>query len=218
MTEKTEFISNNFDAVDKQIKEIAEREKAKTKAIKLRSNRLTLIYCCSTLIVVGFFLILLAWAYKIIVSPPVTTKTEYIEPKIVEVEKIKIIEIPVENLKKNEFTENQVGSEINSVNQDLSPITNYKTFKTINTSEFENYNISSVVTGWSFDNSNQKFPVDQYCYTHIRTSGLSEIRVDLADIKDGNYQDYVNNKLSVELGIPRQQLKKMQKMCDWASN
>jgi hypothetical protein len=70
-------------------------------------------------------------------------------------------------------------------------ITQYTTFKTV---AFEN---GHVVTGWRFDNSNQTYPSNQYCYFDEPGDGKTHVRTDLGE--NGTMFDHLQSRVGLDM-------------------
>jgi hypothetical protein len=90
----SEYTVRDFSAVDKQIEQIAERERIVTQRLKLANVRRAVILGVAALMAIGLFLILAAWAYRIAFPPePTVVETTKIVEKIIQPPKI-VIQTP----------------------------------------------------------------------------------------------------------------------------
>ena len=75
----------------------------------------------------------------------------------------------------------------------------------------------SSTTGWKYNDSNSEYREYQFCYFLKRSAGrISDTRVNLADLEDGEYTSYVNSNLAREVSITQNNLKKAEEKCQWA--
>ena len=221
-----EYVAHNFAAVDNQIHEIAKRERARTLAYRLESAKLILLYVAIGALVLAIFLYILSWAYRTIMAPYPTEKVEVVQPQIVEKEVIRIVKVPIpiqsnENPATENHSDNNVsynGPSIDS-NHELNVVTNYNIFRTVETTNFETYGVSKVITGWRYSSSEDSFPSSQYCYAEKLDKGATApITIVLGNVRDNNqFESNVTRALSREVGVPVSVLKKMESNCNWAS-
>ena len=225
MSEPDSYTSHNFDAVNEQIKEIAARERARTKALRLESYRTGFIYAGAAALIIGLLALLLSWSYRIINAPYAEEITKVVKPEIIEKEVIKVVQVPVEKSIYDSTSTSYKGpinsttetSSFTSSGNQSAVVTNYNTFKRVDASELGNYGISDVVTGWRYKDSNSDYPESQYCYFHKSTPGKeTTLRVDLAELEDGEYVSFVNSNLAREISMTRRNLKIAEEKCQWA--
>ena len=83
-----EYTVRDYSAVDRQVEQIAERERQYTEKLKIRNYRQMTILCVGALLAFGLFLVLTAIAYRIAFPPKIevieTTKVieKTVTPKI----------------------------------------------------------------------------------------------------------------------------------------
>jgi len=87
----------------------------------------------------------------------------------------------------------------------------------VDASEFRNYGISDVVTGWRYKDSNSDYPESQYCYFNKSMPGKeTSLRVDLAELENGEYVSFVSSTQAREISMTQSNLKKAEEKCQWA--
>ena len=96
MSEIKSYTSHNFNAVNEQIKQISNREKARTTAYWLQSLRSVFLYALVVTLIIVILMLAFSWAYRIINAPYPTEKTEVVRPEIIEKEVLKVVQVPVE--------------------------------------------------------------------------------------------------------------------------
>lgn len=109
-----EYTVRDFSAVDRQIEQIAERERIITRKLKLANIRKGVILAAAALIAIGLFLVLVAWAYRIAFPP---------EQEIVETTKIieKIVQPPKIVIQTPEGSQINRPSETANISRSSSP-------------------------------------------------------------------------------------------------
>ena len=231
MSDPLEYTSHNFDAVNNQIQEIADREKSRSFAYKLQSYKWLGLYGLGIALVTILFFYFSTLIYRNLNAPYPMQETKVVKPEIIEKEVIKVVKVPVSNnssmpietdtsydgpkviedsLKKEDFF---AESKRNIIKQ-------YTIFKfvTLNASEFTSNGFNQVVTGWNYKDSETEYPEEQFCYIQITSgSSLSSTRVDLAQINNSVEKNLVNSDLAKEVGIFQSTLNKAKKECQWAS-
>ena len=108
-----EYTVRDYSAVDRQVEQIAERERQYTEKLKIRNYRQMTILCVGALLAFGLFLVLTAIAYRIAFPP----KIEVIETTKV-IEKTVTPKITIET---------PVGSAVNEIPQTPSNVSITKT-------------------------------------------------------------------------------------------
>lgn len=240
-----EYTVHNYTAIDRQINQIARRERARTFAFWLQSLMLMFGYGALTVFLIVILALGLAWAYKIATTTEPEKIIEVVRPEIIERESVKVVEVPVERIivdpgaaklrQADESNPNQTtvagksSSEVDQASPSKSTekldvpeeysssiVTNYTTFNTVSTEEFKTWKIYEVVSGWRYDESDQKFPSTQYCYASKQASRLSTTRIDLANIAEEEFNSFVSDELARDVSVPKKILLKLQKECIWA--
>ena len=227
MSEIKSYKSHNFNAVNEQIKQISNREKARTTAYWLQSLRSVFLYALVVTLIIVILMLAFSWAYRIINAPYPTEKTEVVRPEIIEKEVLKVVQVPVEKsiLESSSSgykgpTNQPISSSINSTSTgSVSVVTNYNQFNTANVPEFSIYGFSSIITGYRYKDSESNYPEYQYCYFNKSTAGrTTRIRADIAAInEDGIYESYVDSSLAMDVGITQTVLNEALGYCAWAS-
>ena len=226
MSEPDSYTSHNFDAVNEQIREIAARERARTNAYRLESYKTGFIYAGAMILILGLFAIMLAWSYRLIISPMPNEVVKIVKPEIIEKEVIKVVQVPVEKSIYDSSSTSYSGpivpvnqsSTFNSSENQSPVVTNYNTFQQVDASGLGNSNISEVVTGWRYEDSDYTYPNKQYCYFLMYSPGKeSPVMVDLASMsKDGEYESYINTSLAREVSMSQRSLRMAEELCQWA--
>ena len=74
----------------------------------------------------------------------------------------------------------------------ISVVRNFTIFETVNGVQNGLDNISSIVTGYKFSNSEEVFPSYQFCYARgIKVLGNTEIQIDVARFSEGKITQHV---------------------------
>ena len=231
MSDPLEYTSHNFDAVNNQIQEIADRERSRSFAYRLQSYKWLALYGLAITLAIILFFYFSSLIYRNLNAPYPLQETKVIKPEIIEREVIKVIKIPTEsNLtsasETNTAYEGPNNSEIKTSaessfsNSGRNVVKKFTTFRTLSTSEFLAHGFSEITTGWSYKDSESKFPDSQYCYILKNNSSGSStsVHVQLANIDPkGNLINDVNSNSAREAGILQSVLNKAMKKCQWAS-
>ena len=233
--EISEYTVRDYSAMDRQIDEIARRERILTNRLNLGNlKRFALI---GLMVVGGICLLILAIAiaYRIAFPPQKTVLENPIplevivknEPIIIEKENTKIIQnkTPSNKMfglkeKGNKVTDQNISNytsktilEDKSKKPSKLDNTSVVTFKT------ETTNINgwrTVTTGWNWKNPSSNEPYKQYCYT----SNVDNVRVDLAvtetntNSKKSLYNVYTANKNN----LSKVQWNSLEQKCQWYFN
>lgn len=222
MSEDTpEYTTHNFSAVDKQILEIAKREKARTFAYQLKSIRLVFLYGLAIFLMAALLILAISWSYRILNEPYVSEVVKVVRPEIIEKEVLKIIEVPVSENAYSNFPSTVVESSDNSSDGITrnNMVTNYNIFRTIETPEFEKLGIREVTTGWTYSSSEQDFPESQYCYALKYDEGsIIPSRLSLADRSEGIIVNDLTKKIAKEANISISVLENLLSYCSWAKD
>ena len=230
MSDPLEYTSHNFDAVNNQIQEIADREKSRSFAYKLQSYKWLGLYGLGIALVTILFLFS-SLIYRNLNAPYPMQETKVVKPEIIEKEVIKVVKVPVSNnssmpIETDTSYDGPKGVENNSdednyiSNQRRNVVKKYTIFKTVslNDTEFTSNGFNTVITGWNYKDSETEYPEDQFCYIQINSGSLlTSTRVDLAEIKNFVEKNFVNSELAKEVGIFQSTLNKAKKACQWAS-
>jgi hypothetical protein len=222
MSEDTpEYTTHNFSAVDKQILEIAKREKARTFAYQLKSIRMVFLYGLAIFLMAALLILTISWSYRILNEPYVSEVVKVVRPEIIEKEVLKIIEVPVSEDAYSNFPSTVVESSDNSSDgiTRSNMVTNYNIFRTIETPEFEKLGIREVTTGWTYSSSEQDFPESQYCYVLKFDEGnTAPFRISLAERSEGVTVSGLTEKVARETKVSVSALENLLSYCSWAKD
>lgn len=227
MSKNDSYVSHNFDAVNNQIRQIANRERARSFAYWLKSLQTIFLYMAIVALIVAFLVLIFSWAYRIVNAPYVEKETEIVRPEIIEKEVLKVVQVPVEKsiLETSDSNykgpTNQVVGNLSS-QDNTSPaniVTNYNTFQNAAVPQYAEYGFAEVITGWKYKDSESSYPEYQYCYITKYSSGKSTTaRADLAEInEDGSFINNVDSSLALDIGIPKKILNEAVNYCSFAS-
>ena len=221
------YTSSNFSAVDKQIYEMARRERARSFAYWLLSLKTLFIYLVVICLVIAFMVAILVWAYRMINAPYIEKKTEIVRPEIIEKEVLKVVQVPVEKsiLESSDTNYNGpvnqpiISESGNAETPHVKIVTDYHTFQSVTVSQFEEFGFNEVVTGWKYSDSESDYPDFQFCYIMKQKQNKSTSeRANLAHIDvNGSYNSLVTNRLALDIGIPQRKLNAILAYCRWAS-
>lgn len=230
--EITEYTVRDYSAVDKQIDEIARRERILTNRLNLENlKRFILI---GLMVVGGICLLVLALAiaYRIAFPPEkkvlenplpveVTVRNEPVILKETTKEIInnsapssKIFGVPNTNSKVNDQNTTFKSQEVIK-NQSLKTSKLDKTtVVTFKQQESRLTGFKEVFTGWKWKNPNADKPFDEFCYTH----NMDNVRINLAMIENNkvksNYDYYTSNRYN----LSQNQWRNLVKKCQWYTN
>ena len=190
--ETPSYTSHNFDAMDAQILQMAEREKAVTRSQVLRNNLASVKLIGLFLLALGLFAILLALAYKIAFpkekviherikindsinngeSSYIINEKNNLQNRLIEKEKeIITLTNTLQEYKENNLTlEEKVKNQINNDSSDPQEIKTNVTSFLFTRSDTEGYR--NVVTGWEYENSTDKIPKEIFCYYEQMNNGV----------------------------------------------
>ncbi len=231
MNDPEEYTSHNFDAVNNQIQEIADREKSRSLAYRLQSYKWLGLYGFGIALVVILFFYFSSLIYRNLNAPYPLQEIKVVKPEILEKEVIKVVKVPVNNnssmpvetdtsydgpkgIENNPDEENYISDPRRNV------VKQYTIFKTVklNATEFTSNGFNEVVTGWNYKDSETEYPEVQFCYIQVYSgSSLTSTRIELAQLRNSIEKNLVNNELAKEVGIFQSTLNKARKACQWAS-
>ena len=184
------------------------------------------MYAGATALTIGLLALLLSWSYRLLNAPYAEEIIKVVKPEIIEKEVVKVVQVPVEksiyDLSSTSYEGPLDTTTRSSSSSPSSPpqgavVTNYHTFKSVDATEFRNSGFSTVTTGWKYNDSNSEYPEYQFCYFLKGSPGrMSDTRVNLADLEDGEYTSYVNSNLAREVSMTQSNLKKAEEKCQWA--
>jgi len=216
----TEYTVRDYSAVDRQIDEIARRERILTNRLNLENlKRFILI----GLIVVGgicLLLLALAVAYRIafpsnkkIVETPLPVEVIVKNEPIIlkdETKKSNVNNVPSNKMfgiKNNDTNENKQNEVITSKLDNTSVVTfKYQASQLVG--------FKDVTTGWNWETPKAEKPNSQFCYTHNNDM----VRINLANVLKNNNvvsnYDYIANKYN----LSKNQWDKLINKCQWYTN
>ena len=228
----TEYTVRDYSPVDRQIDEIARRERILTN--RLRLENLKRLIFISLLAIGGICLLALAFAIAYRIAFPPEKK---IVEKVIVKEKIKdipqsktpsnkVFGIPNNNsnikpqikLDNNKTQSNKIFG-IPDNNSNIKPQTKPEKKSKLDKTEVVTFKKSespltgfiTVTTGWKWNNPQADKPYREFCYTH----NLDNVRIDLArkenNIKDSLYDYYTADKYN----LTKNQWDQMVNECQW---
>lgn len=229
--EITEYTVRDYSAVDRQINEIARRERILTNRLNLENlKRFILI---GLMIIGGICLLVLALAiaYRIAFPPekkllenplpvevivknePVILKETIEKSSNNNVPSNKIFGIPDNNKDKSMNTSSILKKKIQNEQTKKSKLEN----TTVVTFKNKSSNLNGfkfVTTGWRWKNPNANKPFNEYCYIE----NTERVRIDLAtknnNLKKSLYDYYTANKYN----LTKNQWNNLEKNCQWYTN
>ena len=205
----TEYTVRDYSPVDRQIDEIARRERILTN--RLRLENLKRLIFISLIAIGGICLLALAFAIAYRIAFPPEKK---IVEKVIVKEKIKDTSnsktqsnkifgstdnnADIKTQTKPEKRSRLVSTEVVTFKKSLSPLTGFR----------------GVTTGWSWRTPKADKPYNEFCYTH----NLDMVRIELAtkenNIKKSLYDYYTANKYN----LTKNQWDQMINECQWFKN
>ena len=229
--EVSEYIVRDYSAIDRQVDEIARRERILTNRLNLENlKRFVLI----GLMVIGGICLLflaLAIAYRIAFPPEkkvlenplpveITVKNEPIILKEKSNDTVnqnvpsnKIFGIPNTNSNTTNNTNTETKNIIQNEEKKKSKLDN----TTVVTFKKQSSNLTGfkdVTTGWRWQNPNADKPFSEYCYV----TNINNVLIDLAnknnDIKKSLYDYYIANRYN----LTKKQWNNLERKCQWYSN
>lgn len=216
----TEYTVRDYSAVDRQIDEIARRERILTNRLNLENlKRFILI----GLIVVGgicLLLLALAIAYRI-AFPPQKKISESTLPVEVTVKNEPIIlKEPINKSNNNNAPSNKIfGMQNNDTNQIkqkntiTSKLDNTKVV-TFKSQPSQLIGFRNVHTGWNWETPKANKPNSQFCYTH----NIDMVRIDLAVKSNSNIDSLYDYRTANKYNVSKNQWDGLVKKCLWYTN
>tara|TARA_B100001057_G_C22677331_1_gene882353 strand:+ start:236 stop:934 length:699 start_codon:yes stop_codon:yes gene_type:complete len=229
--EITEYTVRDYSAVDKQIDEIARRERILTNRLNLENlKRFILI---GLMVVGGICLLVLALAIayriafppekKVLENPLPVEVTVKNEPIILKentnttvnknVPSNKIFGIPETNTNTTKYTNTENKNIIQNEERKKSKLDN----TTVVTFKKQSSNLTGfreVTTGWRWKNPDADKPFNQYCYV----TNINNVVIDLANNKNNTklslYDYYTANRNN----LTKNQWNNLESKCQWYSN
>jgi len=229
--ELVEYTVRDYSAVDKQIDEIARRERILTNRLNIENLKKFILI---GLIIVGGICILLlslALAYRIAFPPEtkvlenplpieITIKNE---PIVIKDENIKIVRSDAPSNKifgikeKNKAINKDSTSNSKVIYEDQikkqSKLDNTSVVTFINKDSFIT-GFRDVTTGWNWKTPNADKPHKQYCYI----MNLDRVQIDLANINGRTKKSLYNNNTANKYNLSKNQWNSLEKKCQWFSN
>ena len=229
--EISEYTVRDYSAVDRQIDEMARRERILSNRLNLENLKKFILISLMVLGGVCLLLLTLALAYRIAFPPEkkvldnplpveVTIKNEPIILKETskQISNIKgpsnkIFGIPNNslNLSKNTYTgsENIIKNE--TTKKSKLDNTSVVTFKK-NISGLTGF--IEVTTGWRWKNPDADKPFNQYCYV----TTVNSVVIDLAKKEDNTKKSLYNYNTANKNNLTKNQWDSLEKKCQWYSN
>ena len=202
-------IIHNFDAVNKQIKQMQHRERSITLNMYLSNLKKFIIYFFGFMISISILIVAISYSFRLINEPFSEKEIKIVKPEIIEKEVVKIIEVPIQQ--KQAMIDAQEEIIVKNMTQ------SYTVFKEKKIPQFKKYGFEEVTTGHKFNKKNSNFPSLQYCYVNKTTIGQNtKLRADLAEIDSNNiYFSNVDSRLARELNTNLSILMEIEEFCQW---
>ena len=215
----TEYTVRDYSPVDRQIDEIARRERILTS--RLRLENLKRLIFISLIAIGGICLLALAFAIAYRIAFPTEKK---IVEKVIVKEKIK-------DTSNSKTQSNKIFGSTDNKNKIFGSTDNNADIKTqtepekrskLDSTKVVTFKNSSspltgfkfVTTGWNWRNPKADRPYDEYCYTQ----SVNDVHIDLANkknnIKKSLYDYYTANKYN----LTKNQWDQMVNECQWFKN
>lgn len=209
-----EYVYNNFDVLNAYIDSLVDSQAAKIKqtAFVNKTNRLkiTILSLISLLIisVCLFFWVLSAKGLAL----TNTTKSNEVTAPVLDLETTRAAA-----LTRLEAQENS--SKALELTAAIPVVRDFTIFETVNGVQNGLDNISSIVTGYKYSNSEEVFPSYQFCYARgIKVLGNTEIQIDVAKFSDGKVtQQVMDNDGLKQANISRATFEKLIDYCGFKS-
>ena len=202
-------IIHNFDAVNKQIKQMQHRERSITLGMYLSNLKKFIIYFFGFIVSISVLIFSISYSYRLVNEPYNEKEIKIVKPEIIEKEVVKIIEVPIQQEQASIDAEKEM--RIKNITQ------SYTVFKEKKVPQFKKYGFEEVTTGHKFNDKNSNFPSLQYCY--VNKAGLGQntkLRADLAEIDSNNiYLSNVDSRLARELNTNLSILMEIEEFCEW---
>ena len=105
-------IIHNFDAVNKQIKQIQHRERSITLNMYLSNLKKFIIYFFGFMISISILIVAISYSFRLINEPCSEKEIKIVKPEIIEKEVVKIIEVPIQQEQASIDAEKEMRSKI----------------------------------------------------------------------------------------------------------
>lgn len=226
--EISEYTVRDYSAVDRQIDEMARRERILTNRLNLENLKKFILISLMVLGGVCLLLLTLALAYRIAFPPEkkvlenplpveVTIKNEPLVIKENSTEitnkkapSSKIFGIPENNTKQSENifqNKNKVEDKAKSKLENTSVVT----FKR-NRSSLTGF--KEVTSGWRWKNPDANRPFSEYCYV----TSVNNVMIDLAKKENNTKKTLYNYYVANKNNLTKNQWNNLEKKCQWYSN
>jgi len=228
--EVSEYTVRDYSAVDKQIDEIARRERILTNRLNLENlKRFILI---GLMVVGGICLLVLALAiaYRIAFPPEKKVLENPLPVEVIVKNEPVILKETTKESFKNNVPSNKIFG-IPDTNTDQSKNTNFLSKKIIQSeqtkkSKLENTTVvtfknkssnltgfKDVTTGWRWKNPNADKPFNEYCYL----INVDRVRIDLATKNDNSRKSLYDYYTANKYNLTKNQWDNLETKCQWYS-
>ena len=209
-----EYVRNNFDILNAYIEGLIDNQAAKIKqtAFVNKANRLKIIILSLVaLLIVSVCLLLWVMSAKGLALSN-TTKSNEITSPVLNLETTRAAAL-------TRLTARETSSQTLQRPASITIVRDFTIFETVNGDQNELENISSVVTGYKYSNSEEEFPSYQFCYARgIKVLGNTEIQIDVARFSDGKITQHdMDNDGLKQANISRATFEKLINYCGFKS-
>jgi hypothetical protein len=209
-----EYVYNNFDVFNAYIDSLVNSQTAKIKqtAFVNKANRLKIVilFLIALLIVSACLLFWVMSAKGLALTN--TTKSSEITSSVLN---LKTTRAAAQTRLKARETSSKTPERPAAI----PVVRDFTIFETVNGVQNGLDNISSIVTGYKYSNSEEVFPSYQFCYARgIKVLGNTEIQIDIARFSEGKITKHVidNNGLN-QANISRATFEKLIDYCGFKS-
>lgn len=193
------YTKRNYEAIDKQLEQVAEREKVVTNRLRLANLKRLLVMISLGLIFLAIAILIIAFGIRLLIYGP----AKEVYPDIEIPSEVRLI-----------IDERKPYEEQLKVIQQKSGelVTNYTIFKYRDASDL---GYIQVVTGWNFPDPKSD-PNSQWCYVQLKEKiGDVDLNLTLANIENGKFINFVDPELAEKNQIPLNTLEALYSRCEW---
>ena len=209
-----EYEYNNYDVLNAYIDSLVNSQAAKIKqtAFVNKTNRLKItILSLISLLIISICLFFWVLSAKGLVLTN-TTKSNEVTAPVLDLETTRAAALTRLETRENSSKALQLPAAIPVVRD-------FTIFETVNGVQNGLDNISSIVTGYKYSNSEEVFPSYQFCYARgIKVLGNTEIQIDVARFSEGKITQYeIDNDGLKQANISRATFEKLIDYCGFKS-
>ena len=222
MTQAAEYTAHNFDAINRHIGEVYNRDHAITSARKAGVFSTYAKYGALLAVALGVMGLLLLWGLADVLKPePKVIEKEVVVEKPVEYKPVIHVHTPetpqdmpqkMKEAASEKTKKMQNSAEAAEPQQDaIIPVYNYVIFKRL---RFNKGDIEHIVVGMRYEDSNSEVPSTQWCYVERPLNDGTTRKLQLAT-KLGDEPDYVSvrDEVASEMGTDAPTLVEAQSLC-----